>query len=294
MAEMSLNGTEPRAALRSILVTACICALAACGGEAAVVESEEVAGADETAELSSELSTATPIGTVLVATTGVNLRSGASTSYKVLRVVSQGATVTTVERTSPSNGFYKVKYGGTVGWTHGAYYKVKSTPSTGGGSSGGSGPRDAAMTKAKSGVGFSYWWGHGRWRPEGPTSSTKGSCSGSCPSCSHKGSYGADCSGYVAKVWGLGNPDLTVDSHPYSTYNFDNQSTAWHTISRDNLVKSDALVYNTNGAGHIILYESGSGWGSMWALECKGCSYGCVRNLRTASSAYKAIRRNGW
>jgi hypothetical protein len=49
-------------------------------------------------------------------------------------------------------------------------------------------------------------------------------------------------------------------------------------------------VYNTNGAGHTFLYESGDGWGSMWAYECKGCSYGCVHNLRTATTTYHAIR----
>ncbi|MFN7133437.1 MAG: SH3 domain-containing protein [Myxococcales bacterium] len=291
MAGTMLTVNESKGALKSMVLAACIVALGACGGEAGVVESEELTGADETAELSSELSASTPVGTVLVSTTGVNLRSGPSTEYRVLLVVPQGATVVTVERTAPSNGFYKVKYNGTIGWTHGGYYNVKSVPTNPGTTSG---PRDTALVKAKAGVGFSYWWGHGRWRPEGPTASTKGSCSGNCPSCSHSGSYGADCSGYVAKVWGLGNADLTVDSHPYSTYHFDNQTTHWNNISRSNLKKADALVYNSNGAGHIVLYESGDGWGSMWALECKGCSYGCVRNLRTVGSEYKAIARRGW
>jgi hypothetical protein len=32
----------------------------------------------------------------------------------------------------------------------------------------------------------------------------------------------------------------------------------------------------------------------MYAYECKGCADGCVYDLRTASSAYHAIRRTGY
>src|SRR5262249_62153135 len=71
-------------------------------------------------------------------------------------------------------------------------------------------------------------------------------------------------------------------------------SSLWHTISRGSLTKADALVYNQNGAGHIFIYSSGDGWGSMYAYECKGCSYGCVAGYRTAGSAYHGIRRPGW
>ena len=155
--------------------------------------------------------------------------------------------------------------------------------------------RTAALERAKSGVGFSYYWGHGSWVPYG-ASSQYGSCSGSCPSCSHSGQYGADCSGYVGKIWQVpsSNTSLTSDSHPYSTVSFNGASSQWTTVSRASVVAADALVYNENGAGHIFLYESGDGWGSMWAYEAKGCSYGIVHNLRTASSAYKAIRRTGY
>ena len=150
--------------------------------------------------------------------------------------------------------------------------------------------RDEILSRGKGVVKFSYWWGHGRWS----TSSTShGSCSGSCPGCSHSGSYGADCSGFVAKAWQVpGAISVTTDSHPYSTYHFDNTSTHWTTISRSSTKQADAFVYNTNGAGHIVLYESGDPWGWVTAIECKGCSYGCVRGSRTLSSSYKAIRRH--
>jgi hypothetical protein len=180
-------------------------------------------------------------------------------------------------------------------------YLDKVASSGGGGSTpppsgGGSSTIDNAIAKAKAGVGFSYWWGHGRWSLSGPTASTKGSCSGSCPSCSHSGSYGADCSGYVGKIWGVpsSNTDVTNDSHPYSTVNFNTNTSLWSTVSRGSVKRGDAMVYNSGGAGHIFLYESGDGWGSMWAYEAKGCSYGIVHNLRTAGSTYHAIRRAGW
>ena len=234
-----------------------------------------------------------PTGATLKSTTNVNLRNGPSTSNTILHVVPEGSTVTLLA-SAPENGFYKVKHNGTTGWTYGQYYTLiddgqGDAPSAGG-------PRDEAVVRAKSGVGFSYYWGHGSWKAEGPTASTKGSCSGSCPNCSHSGKYGADCSGYVAKIWqvGSGNTDLTVDKHPYSTASFVNDTSQWSTVSRANVKKADALVYNSNGAGHIILFEQGDGWGSMKAYECKGCAAGCVYGIRTASSSYHAIRRTGW
>ena len=276
------------------------------------------------------------VGSTLIATGNVNLRTGPSTSNSILHVVPNGSTVTVVE-SSPQNGFYKIKHNGSTGWSYGQYYKAGSTswgacsvggvsgqciettacgsgksatpgycpgPSNiqcctadgGGGGGGSTTNRDQAIARAKSAMGFSYWWGHGRFRPEGPTSSNKGSCSGSCPSCSHSGSYGGDCSGLAGKVWQVpsSNSDLTTDSHPYSTVSFNQDSSQWSTISRSNMKKADAMVYNSGGAGHIFVYESGDGWGSMYAYECKGCSYGCVHNLRTATSAYHGIRRAGY
>jgi hypothetical protein len=53
------------------------------------------------------------------------------------------------------------------------------------------------------------------------------------------------------------------------------------------------MVYNQNGAGHIFLYEKDDPWGSMWTFEARGCSYGIVHNIRTASSIFQAIRRDG-
>jgi uncharacterized protein YraI len=265
-------------------------------------DSEELVGAPEenVAEAAGAITGSVAVGSTLTATADVNLRTGPSTSYKILHVVPNGSKVTVVA-SAPQNGFYKIKHNGVTGWSYGQYYKAgssSSSSSSGGSSSGGStsADRDGAIARAKSAMGFSYWWGHARFRPEGPTSSTKGSCSGSCPSCSHGGSYGGDCSGLAGKVWEVpsSNSSLTVDSHPYSTASFVHDTSMWSTISRGSLKKADAMVYNESGHGHIFIYESGDGWGSMYAYECKGCSYGCVHDLRTASSSYKAIRRTGY
>jgi len=265
--------------------------VAACAPPGAETDNESLVGADETTATSDDaLSGNVAVGTTLVSTTNVNLRSGPSTSKSILHVVPEGSKVTVVDA-APQNGFYKIKHDGTVGWSYGAYYKVQSAdpPAS-------TGARGDAIARAKSGVGFSYYWGHGRFLDAGPSSSNKGSCSGSCPSCTHSGSYGGDCSGYAAKVWQVpaSNDEMSQDSHPYSTVSFNGSSSQWSTVSRSNLKEADALVYNSNGAGHIFIYDKGDGWGSMYAYECKGCSYGCVAGYRTAGSAYKGIRKSGW
>ncbi len=234
-------------------------------------------------------------------TANVNLRSGPSTSNAILAVVPSG-TVIKLLSTTPSNGFLRGEYRGTAGWSHSNYYVAESSaapPAAGGGTStGGSvdGPPSPAnaLARAQASVGFSYWWGGGAWLGRGVSSGVAGSCSGSCPSCSHSGRYGADCSGMVGKAWQFGTVDLETNSHPYSTFDFARSSSRWSQVSRGSLRPGDALVYNTNGAGHIALYERGDGWGSPTVFECRGCSYGCVHNTRSLSSAYNGVRRAGF
>jgi len=291
-----MKTTPRRLSLSIAAATAAIVGMSmlpACTGDDS---SEELIGANEDIGSTSEgVSGTIAVGSTLKSTTNVNLRTGPSTSYSILHVVASGSKVT-VEASAPKNGFYKIKHNGVVGWSSGKYYTTVSASGSTGSTGDISAVRQAALDRGKSVVGFSYWWGHGRFKPEGSTSSTKGSCSGSCPSCSHSGSYGADCSGFVAKAWQVpsSNNDITVDSHPYGTIHFVNDTSQWKTVSRGSVKPADALVYNTNGAGHIILFEKGDGWGSMYAYECKGCSAGCVHGLRTASSSYHAIRRAGW
>jgi hypothetical protein len=232
-----------------------------------------------------------PVGSVLrVTASALNLRSGVGTSHSVIVVMPNAARVTLV-RSAPSSGWYNVRYGSITGWASGVYLSLVSTPSAAPSTG-----RDLAIQRARSGVGFSYWWGHGRWLSGGPTSSTRGSCRGSCPSCTHSGSYGADCPGYVAKAWQVpsSNSSLSSDAHPYSTYNFYNEQTHWRRITRESIARADALVYRSGGSGHVVLYESGSPWGSMWVYEARGCSAGIQRNLRSFASSYRTIRRSGY
>jgi cell wall-associated NlpC family hydrolase len=288
------------ASLRNVMLGATLTLVGCAGsvGETAA-DGELLTSAEEFGTLSSELSSGVALGSMLRTTSNLNLRTGASMNATVRLVIPSGATVTTVNVTQPNGGWYNVKYNGVTGWSYGSYLNLVSsggTPSTPNPTPAPTGVRDAAISRAKGAVGFSYWWGHGRWIPNGATSSNKGVCTGSCPNCSHSGSFGADCSGLAAKVWNVpsSNNDMTVDSHPYSTLSFIGSNSQWSTISRSNAQRGDMLVYNTNGAGHIFVYESGDAWGSLWAYEARGCSYGIVHNLRTAGSAYKAIKRAGW
>ncbi len=241
--------------------------------------------------------------TMRVTATSLNLRSGVGTSNAILTSMSCGTTVTVLG--GPTTGWYNVRAGAFTGWASGAYLVASAafdptvcgdapTPTMDAGTTAPTTPPEVSQifTLARSAVGYSYYWGHGSWRTDG---SDHGSCSGSCPSCSHTGRYGADCSGFVAKVWQIPSASaVTTDLHPYSTYNFVNSTTRWSRVSRDAIRPGDALTYNTNGAGHIVLFESGSDpWGSVWTYEARGCATGIVHNLRTAGSAYVTIRREG-
>ncbi len=150
--------------------------------------------------------------------------------------------------------------------------------------------RDDVMSIAEASVGYTYWWGHGNL---GGTMT--GTCTGSCPSCTHTGPDGADCSGFVGKAWMLPEamPIVGEDLHPYSTYNFAHETEHWAAISRSDVIEGDAMVYNTDGEGHIFLYEKDDPWGSMWTYEARGCAYGVVHNIRTAGTEFGAIRRTG-
>ncbi|MGI5864425.1 MAG: thrombospondin type 3 repeat-containing protein [Myxococcales bacterium] len=162
--------------------------------------------------------------------------------------------------------------------------------------------RAEIIARAEHSVGYSYWWGGGCWREDGTCSGAcTPNCSGcGCPNCSHAPApagcteYGADCSGMVNKAWalpGTGDSLSTCAHGPYSTSSYMGSSSNWSAVDRGALLPADALVYNTDGSGHIILFAEGNGWGNLWAYECKGCGYGCVYNLRTASSSYVGRRR---
>jgi hypothetical protein len=68
---------------------------------------------------------------------------------------------------------------------------------------------------------------------------------------------------------------VETNSHPYNTSSFRWNTTYWDPVSRDSAKPGDAAVYRnaSDTSGHIVLYESGDTWGSVWTYECRGCSY---------------------
>lgn len=264
--------------------------LAACGGGEREVGGEVLVGSDERVEYA-------PIGaggvsslalnTQLGAEAHVNLREAPSPEARLVMVIPQGATVTVVERTDPENGYYRVDYFGRTGWAYGAWL----APGVGSLSSALTEvQKDNILERARRSDGYSYWWGHGKFG----CGLGQGSCSGSCPDCSHVGEGGADCSGMVAKAWAVppSDPGTCVNSHPYSSTYFATESTYWRTIDRANIERADAFV--KRGGGHIMIRGSGtSSTGLPFILECSGCSAGCITHYRSVSSDdYKVIRRD--
>lgn len=293
------------AGLTRIAAVLAAVSLVGCAGTASdtAADSELLLGASEDkATISSELTGGVAIGSTLKTTAGLNLRTGAGMEFRVRLVIPAGAEVTTINRSTPDGSWYNIRYNGIEGWSHGGYLTlVRSaapapTQPTQPSNPGNATARDAAIQRAKGAVGFGYRWGKGRWLPFGVTSSNKGVCTGSCPNCTYRGEYGADCSGLAAKVWTVPswNDVMTNEAHPYSTWDFNRANSQWSTVSRSSLKKADALVYNDGSAGHIMIYESGDGWGSSWTYEARGCAYGIVHNLRTVGSAYKGIARAGY
>ena len=179
--------------------------------------------------------------------TGSTCAPAPCTSHAIILTMPHGATVNVV---GGSGGWYKVTYSRPhrlvrrhLSHARGRRRRLAKAAQS---------AADKAIARAQTGVGFSYHWGGGCWNPG---SSAHGACYGSCPSCSHSGTWGADCSGYVAKVWQVpGASALTTCSHPYSTYNFYNQTTHWSNISRSSVKRGDAYVHNSGRLGpHLPL-----------------------------------------
>lgn len=253
--------------------------MSACGGQIGDVEGDD--GDDGTSEAFSAVA-ATVGGRAQVTASALNLRATPSTSGRILTSMPRN---TVVDVLAKQGDWFSVKYNSTTGWAFGEYLVAVEgsnppPPS--------SGPVADAIDRARSGLGFSYHWGGGCWSPG---SSSKGACYGSCPNCTHSGTWGADCSGYVSKVWQVpGQEALTRCSHPYNTTSFYDTTPHWRGVSRSSAKQGDAFVRR----GHIFIFDSGDAWGTMRAYEAKGCSYGIVHNNRSADSSYKVIRRNGY
>nr|ASV46925.1 invasion associated secreted endopeptidase [uncultured bacterium] len=302
---------SPLPLIGATVLAAFVAFAASCGDSEVQVRVEDLSGAEEP-----KSPTPTPprvcaaTDTELQATTDVNLRRGPSTEHAVVLVIPDGARVQQVSACS-TDEWVEVVYADRRGWAHGDYLSVPTQPDeteepdtapdasapVGGPDAGTTTTpkptrRDAAISRAASGVGFSYWWGGSTWDPKNRSSTAIGSCTGSCPNCTHSGTYGADCSGYAAKVWQVptGNTSLTTRNHPYVSGAWMNSTSYWTTVKRDTVRKADAFATE----GHIFIYVSRTSWNALKAYEAKGCSYGIVHNVRSVSTAYVASSRVGY
>jgi hypothetical protein len=270
---------------KSLLFAAVMC-LAGCGSMDQDVSETDLVGSDETMPFDS---VSLPERAELIADTAVNMRKAPSADAELVMVVPMGSTLTALQAQA-ENGYYKVALNDWQGWVYGAHVSVAGKsldPLT-------TAEIDAVIARAAGSVGYSYWWGGGAWG----CGLASGSCSGSCPSCSHSGSAGADCSGMVGQAWHVppsSSASTCSNEHPYSSTMFYNNRTYWTGVSRSDMRRADAMVRE----GHIYLKNSTSaaadGWGTMDVYECSGCANKCWRRSRTADSSYIAIRRNsGW
>ncbi len=114
--------------------------------------------------------------TMRVTATSLNLRSGAGTSNSIITSMPCGTTVTVIG--GPTTGWWNIRYGTMTGWASGAYLVLASAfdPSICGGTTTTPTPSatpevSAIFELARSGVGYSYYWGE---RHEGREGLTEG------------------------------------------------------------------------------------------------------------------------
>jgi hypothetical protein len=98
---------------RFVLLAIAAAAVVACSSAGDVEE----APASETGEAVSE---SVPVGTMLRATSDVNMRADASTSAAQIKTIPSGKQVEVLVA-APSNGFYRVRHEGDEGWVFGRY-----------------------------------------------------------------------------------------------------------------------------------------------------------------------------
>jgi hypothetical protein len=225
-----------------------------------------------------------------------------ATGSTVLRTIAKRATVKIVV-SAPSNGRYKIEHASAVwGWISGSAlylaYHFNSYLSS---------ARTYALAYSRVAMGFSYWWGHGRWdgtSSGGATPSNRGVCTGDCPDCTHTANgsveYGADCIHFVDTIWGAGtDTDPNTDGNGCSISQF--RSATGTGCVPGTIVSNLANVRAADAVattGHIFLVAENysSAGGSVSTYECVGCSYGCRRMYRDLDNLDSpvAVTRNGW
>lgn len=161
--------------------------------------------------------------TAATVTSAVNMRTGPSTSYASLQVLSAGTSVTI---TGYSGSWYRISYNGSTGYVYSSYVTTGTSSSSTASSlsSSSTSAGEAIVTEAKKYLGVSYVYG------------------GISPS-------GFDCSGlvyYVYKQCGYSITRTASSQNSDGTY-----------VSRDNLQPGDIIVfYNSamTAIGHVGIY----------------------------------------
>ncbi|MBN2725573.1 MAG: hypothetical protein JXR95_16025 [Deltaproteobacteria bacterium] len=160
-------------------------------------------------------------------------------------------------------------------------------------------PVESILCRGYSAVGFSYEWGGECWCSSGCdpdlNNCEAGICTVNdgatgCPECTHSGTYGADCSGFVSKAWQVPDTYATnqCDVARYTAASFTADHEYWNVIPMNTLSPGDAVASST----HVILVtDSGDDWGNYEVIEAKGCIYGIVNQVRTFSTSYSGARR---
>jgi hypothetical protein len=118
---------------RFVLPLVAACLLLGCGSSVSPYP-----GQDSTEVGADPVTASIPVGTVLVTTGDVNLRSGPAKTWSIIEVIPAGDTVLVVTA-DPSNGFYEVDHDGAVGWCSGKYLELAPDAGPGAEDAGGTG-----------------------------------------------------------------------------------------------------------------------------------------------------------
>jgi Carboxypeptidase regulatory-like domain len=154
-------------------------------------------------------------------------------------------------------------------------------------------PRSASeiITMARPAVGHGYHWGFGNWTEDGTNI-------GTCTSSGYTGSFGADCSGFVAKVWQVPTPSpVEINSHPYSTDAFFNSEIDWVKLPKDfsDVQRGDAVVYREGSGddahGHIMIIDQHVDGKTFWVYHASACKRGIRHETSKLDAKYIPIRR---
>jgi MYXO-CTERM domain-containing protein len=156
------------------------------------------------------------------------------------------------------------------------------------------------LCRGYSALGFSYSWGGECWCADGCepnlSSCSPGDCTVNpggtgCPDCSHSGTYGADCSGFVTKAWQVPDPVAVnaCDVFRYVAESFTADSPYWDPVSMSSLQPADAAATTS----HVVLIAGGRDSSGYWdVVEARGCNYGIVHRYRSLSGFVGARRIN--